>query len=433
MPRRVWTATAIQVLGRLAGALCTAATLVLLARVLSPEEFGRYTFYLALFALLDALTDCGSGSLIVQRTAADPWALPGSLAFFRRLRLGSGSLAIALLAAVALWQREPGLAWILAAGLYQWTHALELSAVVFRNEIAFGRLTLVRTAAALARLALVGGLALGGVRDPAVLLFATALGSSLANVLLHWSARARLPRTAMPVRAPAGLFAAALPLGLAGLCQQAYFYADNVWVRELCGERALGHYNAGVRLMSFAIMVAQYASLAALPLLARARAEGGIGRAASRIAQPIFLAACAAAGLLHPQAESLLALAFGEEYRAGAAALRWLLLAAVAVHAGAAWLTGVVALGATRAVLAIAAGGLALNCALNALWIPRHGIAGAGMATCATEVYVALASALALGLRGQHALRERAWVWPIGPALFLACTWLSAHAAARFG
>lgn len=68
-----------------------------------------------------------------------------------------------------------------------------------------------------------------------------------------------------------GLFLAALPLGVASLCQQAYFYVDNLFVRPICGAGELGRYNTGVRVMSYGIMVAIYATQAALPHGSRAR------------------------------------------------------------------------------------------------------------------------------------------------------------------
>ena len=60
---------------------------MLLSRHLSVESFGRYTFYLAVFALLDSLTDFGTGAVAVQRTAGDPGAVAGVLRAGRRIRL----------------------------------------------------------------------------------------------------------------------------------------------------------------------------------------------------------------------------------------------------------------------------------------------------------------------------------------------------------
>ena len=88
VPRRVWSGTALLVLGRVWGSGCTFAALWLLARRLAPDDFGRYTFYLAVFALLDSLTDLGTGHIAVQRTANDPLAIPSS----SRRRAGSASV-----------------------------------------------------------------------------------------------------------------------------------------------------------------------------------------------------------------------------------------------------------------------------------------------------------------------------------------------------
>jgi len=44
---------------------------------------------------------------------------------------------------------------------------------------------------------------------------------------------ARAART-IPVRE---IFLVALPLGIAALCQQTYFYVDNLFARRICGPR----------------------------------------------------------------------------------------------------------------------------------------------------------------------------------------------------
>jgi hypothetical protein len=55
---------------------------------------------------------------------------------------------------------------------------------------------------------------------------------------------------------------ACAPIGLAGLCQQAYFYEDNLFVRALRCKEELGANNVGVRILSVLIMVALTASQA---------------------------------------------------------------------------------------------------------------------------------------------------------------------------
>jgi O-antigen/teichoic acid export membrane protein len=265
VPRRVWSGTALLVLGRLYGSACTLAILYMSARKLSLEGFGRFTFYLGVFALLDSLADFGTGQIAVQRTAGDEKEIGKVLAATRRIRLATGSLGVLLVGGGAFLWKENGAAWILLASLYPVTHVFELSSTIFRNRIAWGVPVTMRAIASTLSLFFVLVLVGSGNRDPAHFLCGVALGSAIANGLLHLAARKHLPRERI-VEAPfRAILLAALPLGLASLFQQAYFYADNVFVRAICGAEPLGRYNVGVRVMSLSIMVALFASQASLP------------------------------------------------------------------------------------------------------------------------------------------------------------------------
>lgn len=429
VPRRVWRGTSFLVLGRVYGSACTFAQLWLLAHHLEPAAFGRYTFYLAVFVFLDAFVDFGTGQVAVQRTAADADRVPEVLAAARRVRLAAGLLGVALVGGGALWMREPGAVWILLASLYPVTHVAELSTVVLRNKIAWGLPVALRATAATASLAFVLLLRQTGDQEPAHYLCAVAAGSMLGNVMLWFACRRHLPARA-PREVPwASVLAAAAPLGFAALCQQAYFYADNLFVRAFRGDAELGAYNVGVRILSVAIMVALYASQAALPWLAREHAAGRLGEAAVRLGQPLFAAAGLVCGFAAPWSGELLSL-FGEHAEIAAPSLRWLFGAVAAIHVGAVLTTALVAAGRGRSMLGIAAACLALNLGANALWIPRYGIAGAGAATLLTEIAVALTAAWALRASGAR-VGFRAWGWIGGPLLFAAG--FAASAALRGG
>ena len=197
----------------------------------------------------------------------------------------------------------------------------------------------------------------------------------------------------------------------ASLCQQAYFYVDNLFVRSLCGTEELGRYNIGVRVMSYSIMVAIYSGQAALPWLARAHARGELGQAVGGFVPRLFALAALGAGLAAPWAGELLAL-FGEPFRAAAPSLRWLLVASAFVYAGAGLMTALVAAGSTHALLSIAAAALGVNLLSNALLVPRLGSEGAGLATALTEAAVVGGALWALhrgGARGMLTLRPLAW------------------------
>lgn len=426
IPRRIWGGTGLLVLGRLFGSLCTFVVLYVLAHHLEGEAFGRYTFYLAVFVFLDALADFGTGTVAVQRTAHDDDAVPEVLAATRRIRFGMGALGVVLAGGGALLFGEPGAWWIVLASLYPLTHVFELSVTVFKNRIAWGVPVLVRAIASFLSLSFVMILVHLGDREPAHMLVATALGSTSGNAMLWYACRRHLPSRAAEGVPLAELFRAAWPLGIASLCQQAYFYVDNLFVRAWCGREELGHYNIAVRVLSILIMGALYTTQAAMPWLVREHQAGRLGPSVARLAQPSFALAGFGCGLVAPWTELVLSW-FGPEFSGAGPTLRWLLGAVTAIHAGAALMSAIVAAGRMRSILVVAASALLVNVAANFVLVPRSGIEGAGMATLATELYVAAAGLVVLWRAGIDVARgPRALLWLGGPLGFGIGTWVSA-------
>jgi O-antigen/teichoic acid export membrane protein len=422
---RVRSGTLLLVLGRLWGSACTFLTLWLLARQLSGDDFGRYTFYLAAFMLLDSFVDFGTGSIAVQMATDDEAQVPNVLSATRRIRAVAGIVGVFLVGGGAFALGEPGAGWILLASFYPITHVLELSATVFRTRIAWAVPVAVRVFASSASLGAVLFLLYQDVYVPGLYLVAVATGSASANVLLHLVSKPylpRLPRTEIPWRK---VLQASIPLGLAGLCQHTYYYVDNLFVRVLVGREQLGHYNVGVRMMSLSIMVGVYAALVALPWLRREHTAGRMGPAIARLAQPLFALAGLGIGALVPWSEQWLSI-FGEEFTDATGSLGWLLGASVLVYVGAPAMTALVAIGRSGAVLRVASFGLLLNLIGNGVLVPWIGMEGAAIATCATEGSVVLGAFWALHQQGvQHLGGKSPWAWTLGPLFFGLAWWIS--------
>jgi O-antigen/teichoic acid export membrane protein len=418
VPRRVWGATLLAALARQWSALCGVAALLVLARALALADFGRFTFYLAVFAVLDTWVDCGTSSAIVQLGAGDERRFAGALAAGRRVRLAAALSGAALLVIGAALGGERELGWVCLAAPALLARVPETAALVFQRELEWGRPLLLRALGASTRLG-----ALSALATFPGLGFGPFLAVHAWSLALGQLALARLARPQLPPRSPplAGLFAQAWPLAALGLVQQAYFWADNAFVRASAGAAELGRYNAAVRAFQWLAFFAAFATTAALPWLARRAREGmgALGEAAIRLAQPLFAGACALCGALLPWRELALERAFGVEFRAAAPSLAWLLGALVLVGPGAAFLTAVIAAGRTRAALRVALLALAVNLGANALLVPRFGAEGAAGATLLTEGCVTLASAYALTRLGASP-RGRALAWLFGPLAFAA-------------
>lgn len=421
VPKRVVQATVFQILGRFWGTACSLALLYVLGQALADEDFGTFTFYLAIFNWLDALTMMGTGRVAVQRTAASPERIPAVLKAARRIRWQAACVGIVIVGGGALAFGESGALWILAASAYPLSHVLDLSVTVLRNRIRWGIPVAVRAGMSTLGLLLIVLLHHFEIEEPGPYLMAIAVSSVVGNFVLHAFCRGSLPKVRGPVVAEPGLLRASLPLGLASLCAISYFYLDNLFIRAFEGEKALGPYNVAVRFLSFFIMVAQFSTLSAIPWLARRAEALDLGRAVQRMGPPMFLAAGVGAGILWPFADELLEL-FHADYSVAAPSMRWLLLAVMGIFASAVLQTSLVAVGRTGAVLISSITGLAVNVVGNAWAVPRYGVEGAAGATFATEVTVAVLAFAQLRDHRSAGPPVRILPWIAGPIGFLV-TW----------
>ncbi len=389
VPGKVWRATLWLVLGRGVSGTAALVALALLARRLDATEFGLLTFYFALFAFLESFVDAGTSTAVVQRGALDARSLAGAIRSGRRIRLVAASVACVLVVASARIANESDFLWIALTALVPLTRSLELSSTVFHANMNWGVPVIVRSGGALLRLLCVVVLWSAGVTSFGPYLFAHVACGGLGNVVLWLASRARVGAHHGPL---VPLLRTALPLAVASVAQYAYFYADNLVIRDRVGEAELGLYNGAVRILSLLIMVAGFASNVSLPWLTRRSDAGDLARAVRTLSIPMVAFGIAIAAALFPFAGDLLRLLFGERFLGATSSLRWLLVAAVIVCAGSGLLTAVIASGRTAAFLVIVVAGLVLNVIGNLLLVPDLGIEGAAVATVATEFFVAVAS-----------------------------------------
>ncbi|MCA9002698.1 MAG: oligosaccharide flippase family protein, partial [Planctomycetes bacterium] len=345
--RRLAGGTGWLILGRLLSSVCTLLILGQLAHHLPLAEFGRITFYLAVMMVVASLSDLGTGQVVIQQSAGRPEDLAGLLHTGRRVRL---AMAFASWVLWTVWvgaSGEPDAVWLIVAGLYPLTFALELSTIPARNAIRLHSPVLIRSAVSVVNLISVSVLIQVGVPEVGPIFLAMAVGFALGNGAMHWIHRSSLPAAVSRGVALKPFLIATVPLGIGALCQQLYFWIDNVFIRVGLGEEALGLYNLPVRLFSFAILVAVLAPGAALPWLSREHGEGRLQGALARLAPPLLILGALLAGGLGRASHWALSL-FGEEFVEARSALLYLLAALVFVHAGALLSTALIATGRTR-------------------------------------------------------------------------------------
>ena len=395
--KKLFGATALLFLARQWGGVATVLTLTVLARELSLESLGRFTFYLSLFAFLESFVDFGSGTLTLKQGAASATKFNQALASARKLRLTTGAFAFLVIALSAHFLERDRAGWIVLAGLYPLTRCLETSSLVYQVHVRFDVPVAIRTAVATCRALTLIVLVSQGHTSPGPLIAVHAAWTSVGHSLQHLFAGRRLralPKSASSPLVP--FFFRALPLALTGVLQQGYFYIDNLLIRGMLGEEALGLYNASARLFSGLALLAAYATTAALPWFARQDAKGQLESALRGLQKPLLIGGVCSVLFLWPFAEPALVLIFGPGFEAAAGSLRWLLVGVCFVSVGAAPLTALIAKGLYWSVASIACVALVLNLVVNFVLLPTMGIQGAAIATVLSEAAVAGASLLLL-------------------------------------
>lgn len=201
-----------------------------------------------------------------------------------------------------------------------------------------------------------------------------------------------------------------LPLGLSAVLKRAYAQVDVWLLAGLLGSSAAGIFSVAYRVtvqISGSAITVSTALLPRLALLARdSRAK--LREAYERLLNLSLVLSVPAAGLLAAEAGPLVRLVAGEQFGGSAEALRLVSVAAVAALPNGLLFFTLVALDLQVRATGYLALTVALNLVLDALLIPRLGVAGACLGTSVAEwTFLLLAVFELRRTLGSGALRQR--------------------------
>ena len=383
--------------------LLLAVLLVIAGRLLGDEEYGKFSFALALAMIFETVIDFGLKEITTREVARNKSAARELVAQTFGLKLALAAVAsMGLVVASNLLRSEPdvrlacyllGAASVLRSYLLTLRYTLQgierfgLDGVV----VGVDRLLLL----ALGVGALVGGFGLFGLAVAFV--GARVISLSVACVLAAGQIGTFHP--AFDRARWLALQQRALPFGAFVVVLYLYSYADTVMLGVLRGDAETGLYNAAYRIYEGLANVGQVLQTVLIPRLSHHHATSRVahGRLARSglVIGGVLAVPTAAAGVVF--AAPVVVLLFGSAYGAAGGVLQLLsvglvvvfplcVLHAVALSAGAGgWLLRTAVLGCT------------LNVGLNFVLIPRFGMHGAAAATVAGETLSLIV--LAWGLR----------------------------------
>ena len=358
---------------------------VALARVLSPLDYGRYSFLVAWLGLFQVLADLGTDTILVRRLAARP---------AERARLVAGALglrlALALAATAGAVLLVPVAADAAEAGLRGRT-ALAAAALLlvgqpgyralFRAELRMGAVLGVAAVTTTLTLALVAAALVAGAGIDGV--FAALLAANASGfVAAAWLARDLVrPRLRIDPTLWRELLREAWPIGANTLVFALGLRIAPLLLMRFAGPVEVGFFSSASRLTDALNMVADAAMMTVYPLFVRfAPVRPDALRALAELtAKGLGVALLCVVLVLGPTGDLVMGTLFRPEFAVAGTALAILAWSALLAALGAVYGHLLVAVGRQAILFRVNAAGTLLQVALQPVLIAWLGVTGAAI------------------------------------------------------
>ncbi|QWC84378.1 flippase [Nocardioidaceae bacterium] len=423
--RRTAVNVVVRAFAEVLGKIATLAWTVVVARVVSQDDFGAISYALAVMLIVSALPQWGFDENVVRRGAADPRDLPRAYAAATVWKTAVAVPIFALTAVALSFTRPTTESWIcvllfLLAGFPElWSKTARSVSVALERPAS--------TSAALVgqRIVTAVGVLLGALLGYGIV----GVGAGfLAGTVLGWLAHVVAVRR-LGVRSDFGsldrsdLHVAARQtamLGLSALVLMLLFRLDAVLLEVFKGDGAVGVYSVAYRLLETTLFVAFAINQAIFPVVSRSPEKWKWSyafRHAMAIGGFVYLPFIAVAVF---EGQGLIDLLFGAKYaERGAEILFW--LAPAALFYAVAFFCNALLVAAYdgRALFISSVAATVTNVALNLALIPPFGGVGAGVATVIAYVVQAGVSVYALRRAGVELPLVRPLIVPAAASVAL--------------
>lgn len=368
------------------------------ARHLGPSQFGELSYAITLIALCQGIANLGADGIIVRDLSRNPEAAPVVLGTAIRLRLGAGiacwtaacglaillrphdtnaAILIAIIgASLVLQSAETVDLWFQSQSRNAWTVKAKLVSYIIANALRIGMLL---------NDAPLWAFALAAAADAALLAIAltTVYRQFPTPSLWHysWTQGRRLLHESAPFM-------------VGGLAALLYMRIDQLMIREMLGERALGFYSAAVPLSQVWAVIPVTLATALAPYISRMKAAGEIAYMAAlsrvfRLFAAISLVVTVITALL---AERIIQLLYGTAFAPAGQVLALHVFSNLFIFMGVAQGLWLVNEGLGRVTLYRTGLGVIVSVLGNWLLIPRFGLMGSAAVTVMAQFVAAVAS-----------------------------------------
>jgi O-antigen/teichoic acid export membrane protein len=379
---------------------CGLASTIILSRYLDIAGFGAFNYAFAFMYLFLSLNDLGVNTIVIREVSQAPARAGEIIGAAIALRLTiAGAVLAAAWAAIWLWPMDPSLRMPLSLfALILPLNALNVPGMIFFTAMRFeynAISTVVLRVSGLALIALAVAAGLGVTAVLGGLLVSEVIGL----VVVYRLAR---PLVRFHVHVDRGLWRvllrSALPVGAALLLAAIVNRIDFVMLEQMVSLEAVGLYSAAYRITNLLEKFPLFVMAALYPIMSQlASADPARLRDVYRKTVAHFAVLGVPLGVVTTiAAPHVLALLFGEEYRAAGGALRYLVWSTVCLYLALAGGNLLLSVGRERDSLLALSFGAVVNVALNFMLIPTRGIEGAAIATAVSFAIVLVITSVAV-------------------------------------
>lgn len=371
---------------------------VWVARYLGPEQYGIYSYAIAVAALFGMLGTLGLDSIVVRDLARDPGNKNSILgtAFFLKLFGGAVGTITAIVTIVMLRPHDSLAQWLVGiiafSMVFQAVDAIDFwfqsqmrsRFTVYAKNAAFVVSSTVKVALILGKASLIAfawvGLAEAALGAVGLTIVYRLNGDQVRAWRLTWS-KAYL------------LLQDSWPLILSGLAILIYMKIDQIMLGEMIGDQSVGLYTAATKISEVWYFVPSAIVASVSPMIFQSKelsSELYYARL-SKLFRIVVMLAVAIAVPMTLLSNTVIHLLYGAAYTEASTVLAIHIWGAVFVFLGVAQGPWILAEGFTKLMLWRTLAGALTNVALNLILIPHYGIVGAAVATLIAQFVAAVA------------------------------------------
>lgn len=368
---------------------------VLVARYLRPEQYGLYSYTLAIVIILSGFADLGLNQIVVRELIKEPQSQEEivSTAFFLKLAAGLCSMGLAFAVAFLLTRDSTTLRLILLLSIRLLFKSIEIIDFLFQSKVSSKYVTWSRSIAYVAT-----GAAIAVAIFQGRSILTIALVSNLEFVIsfmlifaLYLIEGYKVKISSFSIKRVCTLLNDSWPLILSGIAIVTYMRVDQIMIKLMYGDAELGMYSVAVRLTEALYLIPAAVVSSTLPKITQSYKESkeSFYDEIQNLYNTVSLISYMSIFFVFIFADLIVSTVFGREYAASALVLRVLVWSALFVNLGVVQYSFMVVMNWTSMYMTIVFLASLLNIGLNSILIPKHGAIGATIATVISYWFVA--------------------------------------------